>query len=109
MRDGGGGVRLPITRVLSAGGGTARRRRGGGAASASSSARTIAPALSQRSSGSLAMPRASTRSAAAGTSMSRSDAIGGSSSTWARAWAAKFSAWNGLPPVSSSNATTASA
>ena len=76
---------------------------------ARSSAATIAPALGQRSSGSLASPRSSTASTPRGSDGSRSVASGGSSSTWARAWAAKCSAWNGREPVSSSKATTASA
>jgi hypothetical protein len=66
-------------------------------------------AVAGRSAGSLAIPVASTRSTRDGSPVPAALAEGTLSSTWARAWAAGWSAVNGRRPVSSSKATTASA
>ena len=111
-RRGGGGVgvrsRLSIRRVDRVGPAAAAlaARRGGGAASDSSRRSTNSAADSQRSSGSFAIPRSITSSTFSVRSGLSSEARGGSSSTCARAWAAKCSALKGFSPVSSSNATT---
>ena len=106
-REAGDGAASRGREAGATGAGTASRRRvaavGSGSAPPRAPSRrsTRSPALAGRSSGALAMPAWSTVPTAAG-SRATALASGTVASTWARAWAAGCSAWNGRAPVSSS-------